>query len=403
MTDSDVYLFVYYILYTIVSIVGSKCRYLVVSVLCLAWHLIITNRGHYHNIGGNSVKTGGAIRTLQGLSSASLINEKWYGIYSSYWKGDLTYADTFTTSACKGTGVFADRTSPMITTISRGQGCTKGSQYQNVWMWLIHELEAAITDCKAGTVGSHWDEAVAFYSGSITLTNPTTNIGQFQYGLGEKKCALFNTCTSTQSSLYKSGVNEKVFNLFASGRDLQASFQCSAMETTKESLVKLFTVPLLQGVIQYLHQSKLLGEEKSKAELWSFAAAVLPLMNYYSPAAAKVLYDNSFILNVNTVPLGAAATKAAMEGAYLAMGISCADVGGFVNVTRPGGYEPGLAPCSDARSIIGYVPSSNVLQNLRLDLDQRNITKVGTPATDLAAAYKAYSIGKKCVLILHYD
>ena len=54
-------------------------------------------------------------------------------------------------------------------------------------------------------------------------------------------------------------------------------------------------------------------------------------------------------------------------------------------------------------SIVGYIPSFDVLQNLRLDLDQRNITKVATPATDLAAAYKAYSIGKKCVLILHYD
>ena len=349
------------------------------------------------------MKTTGVIRTIKGFSSATLVNEKWYGIYSSYWKGDLTYADTFTTSACKGTGVFAIRASPAITTISQGQGCTKGSQYQNVWMYVIHELEAAIADCKAGTVGTHWDEAVAFYSGSITLTNPTTNIGQFQYGLGEKKCSLFNTCTSTQSSLYKSGVNEKVFNLFASGRDMQASFQCSAMEATKESLVKLFAVPLLQGVIQYLYQSKTDGKEKSKAELWSFASALLPFMNYYSPAAAKVLYDNSYILNVNTVPSGYVATKTAMEGAYLAMGISCADVGGFVNSTKPSVYVAGLAPCTDARSIIGYVPSSNVLQHLRLDLDERNISNTALATVPaLAAAYKAYSEGKKYVMILHH-
>ena len=344
------------------------------------------------------MKTSGGIRTIKGFSSATLINEKWYGIYSSYWKGDLTFADSFTTSACLGTGVFATRTSPAITAISQGQGCMKGAQYHNVWMYVIHELEAAITDCKAGVVGSHWDAAVAFYSGSLTLTNPTSNIGQFQYGLAEKRCTAFGTCTSTQSSLYKSAVNEKVYNLFASGSDMQASFQCSAMESAKESLVKLFAVPFIQGIIQYLYLSKTGGLEKSKAELWSFAAALLPLMNYYSPAAAKVLYENSYILNVDTVPLGYAATKTAMEGAYLAMGISCADVGGYVSATESSGYVAGLAPCTDAMSIVGYVPRSDVKQQLRLDLDQRNISNANA-ILDLVAAYKAYSVGKKGLIM----
>ena len=269
----------------------------------------------------------------------------------------------------------------------------KGSQYQNVWMYVIHELEAAITDCKAGTVGSHWDEAVAFYSGSITLTNPTTNIGQFQYGLAEKRCTAFGTCTSGNSALYKSKVNEKVYKLFATGSGLQSTFQCSAMESVKESLVKQFTVPFIQAIIQYLYLSKTQGLEKQKAELWSFSAAFLPFLNYYSPSAAKVLYENSYILNVDTVPLGYAETKLSLEGAYLAMGITCADVGGYVSATDASGYVTGLAPCTDSSYIVGYVPSSNVQQHLRLDIDQRNLT-TAVSASDLATAYKAYSVGK---------
>ena len=158
--------------------------------------------------------------------------------------------------------------------------------------------------------------------------------------------------------------------------------------------MKLFAVPLIQGVIQYLYLSKTGGLEKSKAELWSFAAAVLPLMNYYSPAAAKVLYENSYILNVNTVPLGYAETKTAMEGSYLAMGITCADVGGYVSSTEASGYVAGLAPCTDSRNIVGYVPSNNVQQHLRLDLDQRNLSVAAVAPVDLVAAYKAYSVGK---------
>ena len=218
-------------------------------------------------IGGNSVKSDGSVRTIQGFSTENgkLVGEKWFDIFAAYWNGDLKYADTFTSSACQGRGDFALSTSPAITSISQGQGCMKGAQYQNVFMYVIHELEAAIVDCKANKVGTHWDEAVAFYSGSITLTG--SDIGVFQYGLAEKRCGDFKTCGSSTSE-----VNEKVLALFAAGRDMQPGFQCSAMESTKEALVKQFTIPLVQGVIKYLYLAKTSQSEKEKAELWAFAA-----------------------------------------------------------------------------------------------------------------------------------
>jgi hypothetical protein len=129
----------------------------------------------------------------------------------------------------------------VISSVSQGQGCKKGAQYQNMPMYVIHEMEAAIADCKNSTVGTHWDEAVAFYTGSITLGE--SEKGVFQYGLAEKRGTDFNTRGSDSST-----VNEKVLALFAEGRDLIPAFQCSALESKKESLVKQFTVPLLQGM-----------------------------------------------------------------------------------------------------------------------------------------------------------
>lgn len=348
------------------------------------------------SIGGNSIKTDSTNRTIAGFSNAKLTGEKWFDIYTAYWGGNKLYADSFTTSACKGTGDFAAKASnPTISTISRIEGCKKGAAYHNVWMYVIHEMEAAIKDCKMSVATStHWDEAVAFYTGSTTLVNPTTNTGVFQYGLAEKRCPIFNTCTVTgdDALLYKSAVNQKVLGLFSSGRSYQAAGRCSNMETVKESLVKQFTVPLVQGVLQYLYLSKTGGTEKQKAELWSFAAALLPVVNYYSPSAATSLKTDSYIRNDVTVPSGYVAAKASLESVYTAMGISCADVGGYVDASTATGYAVGMEPCSDA-TIVGYTTDNDVTQHLRLDKDQTLlVAALATP--DFITAYKWYSMGK---------
>ncbi len=51
----------------------------------------------------------------------------------------------------------------------------QGIHYQNVWMYVVHELEDAIGDCKNGQVGDNdagvhaWDEGWAFYAGSLLV------------------------------------------------------------------------------------------------------------------------------------------------------------------------------------------------------------------------------------------
>jgi hypothetical protein len=313
-----------------------------------------------------------------------------------YNGGNKYYADTFTKSACLGTGDFAESSSPVITKISKAEGCQKGSQYLNVWMYVIHEMEEAIEDClESVSPSTHWDEAIAFYTGSTTLLNPTTTtgLGVFQYGLAEKKCPLFNTCvlTGDDTLLYKSAVNQKVFALFSEGSNYRKAGQCANLVTVKEAIVKQMTVPLMQGVMQYLYLSKTGGSEKSKAELWSFASSLLPLISEYSPSVATTLYNNAYIKNVVTVPDGYQAVKASLESVYGAIGISCSDVGGWVDKTTSTGYATGMDPCSD-NVIVGYSASSDVSQHLRLDLDQ---TALNTAAQkyDFEAAYTAYSKG----------
>lgn len=307
-----------------------------------------TGAFHWYSQGGNSIKNSGAIRTIQGFSKSSLTGEKWFDIFRSYW-GDTFYADNFTSSACQGTGDFAESPELSISGVSRIEGCKKGAQYQNVWMYTIHEMEAAIADCKDNTIGTHWDEAVAFYAGSLVGAEGTDN-GVMIYGLAEKRCGDFNTCDAAddEESYHESLVNEEIFELFSAGSEYSYTFSCDTMETTKEAIVQKMTVPLIQGVLKYLYLTDLQGSEKQRAELWAFAAALLPILDYYDPDAASTLRANSALTNTDLVPSGYAAVKASMESTYSSIGVTCADVGGYASSTSSTGYYPGMEPCSDS-------------------------------------------------------
>lgn len=64
-------------------------------------------------------------RTVQGFSTgalADLTGEKYYDIWVAYWE-NADYADVFTSSACQGTGDFADESVE-----TRAESCLKGAQ-----------------------------------------------------------------------------------------------------------------------------------------------------------------------------------------------------------------------------------------------------------------------------------
>ena len=316
----------------------------------------------------------------------------------AYNNNDQLYANTFTSNACLQLKDFLPQPSnPPIGEISAKEGCMKGSAYVNVWMYVIHELEDAIKACEKSEPSTHWDEALAFYTGSTVFYNNSAT-GFFTHSLAEKKCPLFGTCgvTGADKSLYKSTANKKVFDLFAEGSGYQRGGRCDSLKTTKEALVKQFTVPLMQGMMQYLYLSPTDNSEKSKAELWSFAFALLPIINLYNPTVATLLRKNSYIRNPVTVPDGYRKVKAAVESVYGAIGITCSDVGGWKDKTTATGFAPGMDPCSD-NVIVGYTSSSDVTQHLRLDLDQKAIVDamgLAPAKPQLAVAYKAYADGE---------
>ncbi|CAM9282008.1 unnamed protein product [Ectocarpus sp. 13 AM-2016] len=96
-------------------------------------------------------------------------------------------------------------------------------------------------------------------------------------------------------------------------------------------VVQLTTVSLLQGTLRYLYRvnpaSDHDGNTEHRAELCSFAAAILPLINECSEDVAHVVRSNSNIdSEYAQISAGFVAVKEELESIYSCLGMTCDQV-----------------------------------------------------------------------------
>lgn len=148
----------------------------------------------------------------------------------------------------------------MTTALHAAQCSYPLARYQNVWMYVIYEMQDAINDCEDGDQTANfeavhaWDEAWAFYAGSLEGENVGgSGDGQMIYALAEKRCENFGTCTGDDDGNDFAGIssiNDRLLDLFEEGRDLLDEGECSAAEEIMEDIIKLMKVPLIQGMFR---------------------------------------------------------------------------------------------------------------------------------------------------------
>ncbi|CBN78873.1 probable high CO2 inducible periplasmic protein [Ectocarpus siliculosus] len=315
-----------------------------------------------YSVGGNSEKTD-SIRTIQGFSTGAqekLSGEKWFDVYEAYW-GSTDYADQFTSGACNGTEQFDD-----ASVETRAEGCVKGAQYQNVWMYVIHELEDAIEDCDIGNLnandgGPHaWDEGWGFYAGSLEGTEGTGD-GVMLYALAEKRCENFATCTADDDGSDITGtaqVNSDMLELYKEGQVYLLDGDCGAAGDVKDKIIDLMGVPLVQGMLRYFYNADPEagdGGDKAAAELWAFSAAMLPRINECDEEVATLVRANTDIASADApMSEGYVFLKEQLESVYSCMGISCSQVGGLV-IGESTTYYDGFEPCGDSDSGLSQI------------------------------------------------
>jgi len=306
-------------------------------------------------------------RTLQGFSTGAKgkmytgcpgCPYKEYKMFYDYYQSH-TYADDWVLAGLDGTkatmgGKGADFTGAEDAT--RVDAIKKGTAYMNVWMYTIREFEDAIDDCTVGCITCNddpihaWDEGVAFYTGSLEGVDGKGK-GKLIYNLADKRCANYKTCGAKGDALTgTSQVNFHLFRQFMMGQTELQMGLCDKVRPILDVIVAQMTVPLVQGTMRYAFKvDKMSGGAKEKAEGATFAAAVLPILNFCSATDAATVYNH---MKIGATTTTSATVKKAFEDNYKCMNITCADIGGLWDEGKSA-YFAGMEPCEDASTLLG--------------------------------------------------
>eukprot|EP00562_Extubocellulus_spinifer_P006104 CAMPEP_0178524064 /NCGR_PEP_ID=MMETSP0696-20121128/29437_1 /TAXON_ID=265572 /ORGANISM="Extubocellulus spinifer, Strain CCMP396" /LENGTH=592 /DNA_ID=CAMNT_0020155361 /DNA_START=84 /DNA_END=1862 /DNA_ORIENTATION=- len=296
-----------------------------------------------------------------------------YAAFYDYYQ-DFEYADDWVKSAASGSATpFSGNGNADFSKfgfIGRGEAVKKGAAYMNTFMYVIRELRDAIDDCNVACSlecnaddttctqcndepVAAWDEAVAFYTGSLAETEGHDG-GYLLYSLANKRGLNCGTHTDGQS-----WVNTDIFENFHQGKKHLEVRNCKGAEKNAERISQLMNVPLIQGTLRYAHKLSEHGNverdsadliEKHNAEGATFAAAVLPALHKCNEKAAKTVYKN---MKVGKLKANYPEVKQAFESTYDCLGISCADVGGVLNDISQF-FLPEAAPCGSQQPFKQY-------------------------------------------------
>lgn len=301
--------------------------------------------------------------TLQSLSTNATVSMK--GPSGSYYKeyqlfldyyGDKDYGDKWITAAARKThtGFATGRGDSDFTLLTerpeQAEAMKKGAAYLNIWMEVVRELNEAVADCYANFEGAEnsVDEAVAFYTGS--LTTDKTEEGILLYALAEVRAHQLKTAghlgNKDEGDAF---INVDIMREFKSMQSFVLKGDpelCALAEESKDKIITLMKVPLIQGVMRYAYvrqndsPDSLEEKERAEAEGATFAATVLPFVHKCGSREAKVIHDNMRLGSKTSF----SDVKKALERTYKCMGITCENIGGIWDHTNQS-YESGAGPC----------------------------------------------------------
>lgn len=277
-----------------------------------------------------------AVDTMKGLDGKYI---KEFQTFYDYY-GDFNYGDKWITAAYfkTDTGFTSKRGNSDFSTLTKrdGQGdaMKKGSAYLNIWMEVVRLLNDAVEKCPAGDTSAEesLDKAVAYYAGGRTTEE--NDEGVLLYALAEVRAHQMKTA----GHLDDKDVGDAFINveIFRQLKIMQANFVandvalCDDAALSKEQIVTLMKVPMIQSIIRYAYiqekEPPVKQEDRDKmvAEGATYAATMLPFVHKCNSRAAETLHAN--------MKLGVIAkfddVKKVLESTYDCLEVTCELVGG---------------------------------------------------------------------------
>ena len=220
-------------------------------------------------------------------------------------------------------------------------------------------MEQAINECYVECVRRcddlpirSWDSAAAYYIGSLEKENGEGK-GYLLYDLADRTCPTFRTCSKNEKTssddFGTAKVNTKILQEFQDGQLHLFKRHCDQANESKERIVALMRVPLIQATIYLAYMRHYYpadndddaGVDEVKSAI--MAATILPVVHDCNKDDASTIQENMQLRHTDlNKTVDFVAVKEAFENNYECMGITCSDVGG---VWENGDYGQLASPC----------------------------------------------------------
>lgn len=276
------------------------------------------------------------LRTLQRLATDSeeiyrgceTCPLKTYLKYVSFY-GDFEYADDMILAAFQQASTNLDTANVDfggMSSVGRGEVIRRLSLNLVIWMAVVGMMEYGIETCRKKDPTNYgissWDSAVGYYIGV------GNNSSALLYDLADELCPNFGTCDDQGTS----AVNRAIMEKFQSGQELLSRGGCEEVEETKNRILSLMTVPLIQGTLYYSHLLRDVQDDQILGAAYAFVAAILPLLNDCDSEGVGIIFNSVQIpssdaaVSTDFFPL----VRGFIEEQYECLGLSCQDIGGLV-------------------------------------------------------------------------
>jgi len=279
----------------------------------------------------------------------------------------------------------------------------------NLWMYIVHKLYDTVSDCKKNMKITNdsinltpnsakglrdndggvfaLDEAVSYWIGDSQQTGEG-NQGHLLYALTERIGEYFG---QGKGSTGQAVVNTKILRLFNEAKnEIVLADACTVKSDTDlrlrriaDKITRQMTIPLVQSLIH-----NMVINDKERVKL--YAISFVPLIAGCSPSTFIYLKQKLILGEYIVAEFDEIMER--LQPVYGCLGFSCQEIGDYKTGTGSlCSAEPKLRPMA------GYVPSSDVKEIAKIDLDilQINIL-MQMEAYD--AVKDIYNFGKNAVI-----